>query len=105
MLGGGAGEGLSEASGVALLRLDLFGGVVIALDRAPLGGVLSAKAQALLCYLAATGRPQSRSALAALLWGEMPDEDARANLRQALTRLRPLVGDHLTIARDAVAFD
>jgi len=88
-----------------MLRLDLFGGVAITRDAAPLPGALSAKAQALLCYLAITGRPQSRGALAALLWGELPDDDARANLRQALTNLRRLAGDHLTIRREAVAFD
>lgn len=95
MAGGDRGE----------LRLDLLGGVAILQDRLPLRGAVSAKAQALLCYLAVTGRPQSRGALAALLWGELPDEDARANLRQALTQLRRLVGAHLTIARETVAFN
>jgi DNA-binding SARP family transcriptional activator/predicted ATPase len=65
----------------------------------------SSKAQALLCYLAVTGRPHSRTALAGLLWGEMPETDAGNNLRKALTHLRQLVGPHLSIARQTVAFN
>src|SRR5918998_2903392 len=91
------------------LRLALLGGLRITLglaaDEAPLRGFVSAKAQALLCYLAVTARPHFREALAGLLWGEMPDEDARATLRQALTNLRRLVGPPLTITRETVAFD
>ena len=51
----------------------------------------SRKATALLAYLAM--RPDeasSRDHLAGLLWGDSPNEQARANLRQALTQLRRL---------------
>ena len=51
----------------------------------------SRKATALLAYLAM--RPDeriSRDHLAGLLWGESANEQARANLRQALTQLRRL---------------
>ena len=107
----GQGVGEADAGGAAggPLRLTLLGGLQItrgpAGDEAPVRGFVSAKAQALLCYLAVTGRPHFREALAGLLWGEMPDEDARANLRQALANLRRLVGPHLTISRETVAFD
>ncbi|MCL4264350.1 MAG: tetratricopeptide repeat protein [Anaerolineae bacterium] len=50
--------------------------------------LVSAKGQALLIYLAVTGRPHSRTALAGLLWGDMPEETARANLRLTLSKLR-----------------
>ena len=63
------------------------------------------KAQALLFYLAVTGTSQSRSTLAGLLWADMPEEDARTNLRQVLTNLRRVVGPYLTITRQTVAFN
>ena len=43
--------------------------------------LVSAKAQALLSYLAVSGRVYSRQALAGLLWGDLPEADARRNLR------------------------
>jgi DNA-binding SARP family transcriptional activator len=87
------------------LRLRLLGGVTITRGDTPVEGFVSAKAQALLCYLAVTGCPHSRQALAGLLWGEMPEAAARTNLRQALSNLRRLVGSHLRITRHTVAFD
>jgi adenylate cyclase len=49
----------------------------------------SRKATALLAYLAMRpDEPISRDHLAGLLWGESSNEQARANLRQALTQLR-----------------
>ncbi len=51
--------------------------------------VPSRKATALLAYLAMRpDEPISRDHLAGLLWGESANEQARANLRQALTQLR-----------------
>jgi DNA-binding SARP family transcriptional activator/predicted ATPase len=67
--------------------------------------LISAKGQALLIYLAVTGEAHSRSALAGLLWGEMPEERAKANLRLTLTKLRQSVAEHLIIARQDVAFN
>lgn len=47
------------------------------------------KARALLAYLAlSSGRPQSRDRLAALLWEEADDAQARTSLRQALSAIR-----------------
>jgi TolB-like protein len=47
------------------------------------------KPQALLAYLALhAGRPQPRAKLAALLWGDRFDEQARQSLRQGVSRLR-----------------
>ncbi|HEY3011263.1 MAG TPA: hypothetical protein VGJ36_00855, partial [Gemmatimonadales bacterium] len=45
---------------------------------------LSAKALALLAYLALEPGPHSREELAGLLWGESSDAEARASLRQAV---------------------
>lgn len=87
------------------LQLRLFGGLHIALGGSHLTGFMSAKAPALLVYLAVTGRAQRRDDLAALLWGELPDADARNNLRQTLTNLRRILPGHLSATRDEVALD
>ncbi|HMN27709.1 MAG TPA: tetratricopeptide repeat protein [Caldilineaceae bacterium] len=68
-------------------------------------GFRSAKAQALLYYLAATKRPQPRLVLAGLFWGGVDDHYARRNLNRTLSNLTDLVGDHLAITRQTLAFD
>lgn len=87
------------------LQLFVLGRPRIHRDGQPLTELVSAKAQALLMYLAFSGKTSSRSALAGLLWGDMPEETARANLRLALTKLRKFVGDHLSISWQEVAFN
>ncbi len=87
------------------LRLELLGGWQLSRGGAPLTGFAYAKGQALLAYLAATGRPHAREALAALLWGDLPESDARRNLREVLSDLRRVVGSHLVITRATVALD
>lgn len=82
-----------------LLSLQLLGGAHIALDGVPLHALSSAKARALLIYLAVTHRSHSRDALAGLLWPDMANADARINLRQALTHLRRLLPEHLSADR------
>src|SRR5258707_15295624 len=53
----------------------------------------SKKLAGLLAYLACTApRPQPREKLAALLWGSHFDAQAKQNLRQALFRLRKVLG-------------
>jgi DNA-binding SARP family transcriptional activator len=86
------------------LHLVLLGNVEMRRDGVPVTGFRSAKAQALLCYLAVTGRPHTRPALAGLLWGDMPEDKARMNLRQALTNLRRLLRPFLDITRHDVGF-
>ena len=46
------------------------------------------KAQALLYYLAATGRSHRRDYLATLLWSEAPESNARHSLRSSLYHIR-----------------
>ena len=87
------------------LQLALLGNLEIHRDGAPVAALRSGKAQALLCYLAVTDRPHLRPALVGLLWGDMPEANARNNLNKALTHLRQAVGRHLCITRQAVAFD
>jgi DNA-binding SARP family transcriptional activator/class 3 adenylate cyclase/predicted ATPase len=59
----------------------------------------SRKLAGLLAYLACNRRPQSREKLTALLWGSRFEAQAKQNLRQALFRLRKVLG------QDALASD
>ena len=56
-----------------------------------------------LAYLALEPGPHSRDELTALLWGEYPDEKAKASLRQALTHLREAAPDAIRVDRTSVA--
>ena len=59
----------------------------------------SKKLAGLLAFLACTApQPQSRDQLMALLWGSHFDAQARQNLRQALTRLRRVLGEDTLIS-------
>jgi predicted ATPase/DNA-binding SARP family transcriptional activator len=69
------------------------------------------KVRALLAYLAVeAARPHRREALAALLWPDAADADARHGLRQALATLRRAIGDEtaeptlLLVTRDTIGF-
>jgi DNA-binding SARP family transcriptional activator len=73
--------------------LTLLGPPAVSLpDGVPVNPPLGAKALALLSYLVLEGRPHSREELAGLLWGDSPEAEARASLRQALKRLREALG-------------
>jgi TolB-like protein/DNA-binding SARP family transcriptional activator len=77
----------------------------------------SRKATALLAYLAMRpDEPISRDHLAGLLWGESSNEQARANLRQALTQVRRVFrgcgldpietrGDTVVLSSDGLSID
>ena len=61
------------------------------------------KVRALLAYLAAHGaQGHGRGNLAALLWGDQAEAEARANLRKALSRLREALPQE---AKDCLAAD
>ncbi len=66
----------------------------------------SRKARGVLIYLAAARGPVGRDRLAALLWSDRGEAQARASLRQALYELRVLVDDgSLAAGRDEIALD
>ncbi|MCB9007628.1 MAG: hypothetical protein H6656_09740 [Ardenticatenaceae bacterium] len=88
-----------------VLKLALLGPLQISIDDEPLIGLDSGKAQALLCYLAVNGRSHSRHALASLLWGELPDADARRNLRGVILKLRQQLESYLHISHQAVGLN
>ena len=66
---------------------------------------LSKKAQAILIYLAMTEQTHERVWIASLFWPEMPDRNAKKNLRDILPTMRKLVGSHLIITRQTLALD
>ena len=87
------------------LTIRLLGPVEVLVGETPLR-VDTRKAVALLAYLAVTSRPTSREALAALLWPESADSEARGALRRTLSVLNSgLGGVGLTITRTTVALD
>lgn len=86
------------------LRLQLLGpprishdGVAVTFQRR--------RSLALLAYLALSARPATRDSLAFLLAGDVPDEQARKHLRNALTDVRNLIGEHLVVTPQTVAFN
>ncbi|NLS76190.1 MAG: hypothetical protein GXY76_02915 [Chloroflexi bacterium] len=77
------------------LSISLLGPFRAALGGAPVTEFESDKVRALLAYLAVeSGRPHRRQSLAGLLWPEWPEAAARANLRNALAKLRQSIRDH-----------
>jgi DNA-binding SARP family transcriptional activator len=89
-----------------LLEIALLGGFRARLPSGTAVSIPTRKAQALLAYLAVPpGQAHPRDKLAALLWGDMPDPQARASLRQALFALRKALaeGDPLRQEGGAVA--
>lgn len=63
------------------------------------------KDAALFVYLAVTGQVCHRDTLAALLWPESDQQEARAALRRALHRLRQSTGELLRLSGDTVQVD
>src|SRR5262245_60871179 len=87
------------------LEFTLLGSPDVRLGGEPLTGFRSAKAQALLYYLAVSEHGQSRMGLADLFWGQMGEHYARRNLNRTLSNLTQLVGDYLTVTRQLLALD
>src|SRR5262245_21613138 len=76
---------------MAQLTISLLGGFQARLDGGPLLA-LPAKAQALLAYVSARpGQAHPRDKLAALLWGDTGQAQARSNLRHTLFTIRQAV--------------
>ncbi|HMP38997.1 MAG TPA: BTAD domain-containing putative transcriptional regulator, partial [Roseiflexaceae bacterium] len=88
-----------------MLRLCLFGDPEIYYGGAPVASLHSLKSRALLYYLAMTGRPQPRLALAGLFWGEKRDNQALVSLRQALHQLRIVLPDCIDTNRTYAAIN
>lgn len=78
----------------ASFRLRLFGPFELTRHGAPVR-LPTRKIECLLAYLVLRPERHSREKLAALLWGEVPDEQARVSLRYALAMLRKQIGGEL----------
>src|SRR5262245_7787801 len=85
----------AKSSGSVLgLSLTLLGGFEASVARSPVLTKASRKSRALLAYLALAGRRACpRDTLAALLWGEVPEDQSRQSLRKALFELRSTLAD------------
>jgi DNA-binding SARP family transcriptional activator len=86
-----------------MLEVTLLGGATIRLDEIPINRFRSQTEISLLAYLAHSGQPHNREALADLLWDAGTTGQSLSNLRTALTRLRTQVGDHLIVTRKTIA--
>ena len=82
-----------------MLHLKLFGHFELT---GPEGRIAlsSTKLSAFMAYLALAAKPVPREHLTTLLWGSHFDDQARQNFRQALVRLRKLVGPEALISDD-----
>jgi len=101
---------------VAQTQLLLFGGFTLAGGELA-NAALSRKARGLVTYLALNpGQSHSREKLAALLWGDTGEPQARMNLRQALSAIRKALpsvdgrrllahGDNVTLKLDDLEID
>ena len=94
------------------LSISLFGHFQVNLDQKPVTGFEANKVRALLAYLAVEVKnAHSREKLSGMLWPDIPDGSAYANLRFALSNLRKAIGDHnvqppfLLITSDALQFN
>jgi len=76
------------------VRLNFLGSPHFERDGTPVE-LSAGKAIALLAYLAAHTRPQSRDRLLGLLWNESAEDAARKNLRNNLWTIRRALGDVL----------
>ncbi len=85
-----------------MVEIRLLGGVQVTDNDRVISDFVSNKARALVAYLFVTEREWPRPVLADLLWGDMPDARASANLRVTLSNLRRLLGTHLEINRESV---
>lgn len=90
---------------MARLRLFVLGPPRLERDGRPVEFGLR-RALALLVYLALSRQPQSRDALATLLWPDSDQREARASLRRTLHRLTQIVGGPVLVTSDeTVALD
>src|SRR5262249_52161491 len=95
---------------VATCRLILLGGFALHAADGSKPALPTRKDKLLLAYLAlSAGRPQSRERLAALLWGDRAEAQARDSLKQSLAGLRQAFRqagvDPLRTDRETVTFD
>ncbi len=87
------------------LRITALGGLSIQENGVPVTGFVSRKVDALLVYLASTRREHPREALAELLWDDLPQARAMANLRMVLSSLTQRLAAYVIVSRQTVAIN
>ena len=85
------------------LRVRTFGGLELSVGQYRIDA--PAKGMALVAYLALDRPNATRSRLAGLLWSDLSEEAARANLRLVLTQLRRALPGRVAADRHAVALN
>ena len=85
------------------LRVRTFGGLELSEGQYRIDA--PAKAKALVAYVALAPPNATRSRLAGLLWSDLSEEAARANLRLVLTQLRKVLPGRVAADRHAVALN
>lgn len=85
------------------LRVRTFGGLELSEGQYRIDA--PAKARALVAYVALAPPNATRSRLAGLLWSDLSEEAARANLRLVLTQLRKALPGRVAADRHAVALN
>ncbi len=88
-----------------MLTIKLFGTPTFLLENQSLAHLVTSRTAALLVFLAVTGQPQPRTLLTDLLWENIPEQQARTNLRYLLSNLRKAVGDYVVAQGESVAFN
>ncbi|MEZ4727517.1 MAG: BTAD domain-containing putative transcriptional regulator [Caldilineaceae bacterium] len=88
-----------------MLKLTLLGAPQLFLNGQRMSQQITGKHLALLVYLAVTGRPHRRDALAALLWRDLSNGQARKQLSNVLSDLRKQIDPYLVIKPQEVYFD
>src|SRR4051794_30652767 len=92
-----------------MLRLRLFGELAVEVDGSTLSPPESARARALLAWLALHPGMHPRGRVAALFWPDVLDSSARASLRSAMWSLRRALGEagerHLVATRERVGLE
>jgi DNA-binding SARP family transcriptional activator len=87
-----------------MLVIKALGGLTIELD-GERKRLASRVDEALLIYLLAHANPIPRESLTELLWYHSDPKQANHNFRSALSRVRRVAGDYLTVTRQVVGFD
>jgi DNA-binding SARP family transcriptional activator len=87
------------------LRIGTLGGLSLTLDGRPVDDLVSRRTEALLVYLACARRPQSREALADLLWDERAQTQAAGNFRVIVNSLRRSLGAFVEANRYSIGMN
>jgi DNA-binding SARP family transcriptional activator len=87
------------------LQISTLGGLTLFLKGERVTGLASRKVEALLVYLACTGRAQTREVLAEMFWEQRSQSRAMSNLRVVLSSLRKHLGPYVAITRESISLN